>query len=547
MPGSGPLAERVEAFQSRFTIPREKLKPVFDAAIAECRARTLQHIPLPKKENFDLAFVTGKSWSGYNYYQGGYRSRIEVNTDLPIRISRAVDLGCHEGYPGHHVLNGLLEQHLAKGRGWIEYSVYPLYSPQSLLAEGSANYGIELAFPGREKLAYEVKALYPIAGIPTADAKRYDALQDAMKDLAGARFTIARELLEGRIDEAEAARLTQSYLLVSPERARQLTDFTKQYRSYVINYGLGLDMVRADVEAAGPTAAARWKRMEQLLSEPTLPADLRAGGRTSQWTISTCTTGVCIARKCRWSDRRRGRDAGLCLFGGDAHAPCAGAEGRAGRARRSADRLCGQGQSQSGGAVDPRARRAGRRHRLDRRISRRTRGRNGAGHASSFPASARPPMRWQRRLAGGLLQFNLESSRKRTRCRSSPARWAWKRRSRCASIPMSRREPTPRSRPARPTTSSAFRPPKQSPRSGRLRGLPGLKVTGVTVHIGSQLTSLAPLETAFTRLGMLIAELRARGIRPPDRRPRRRPRRALRRRPARTAQRPTNMARWSSG
>ncbi len=280
VPGSGPLAERVEAFQSRFTIPREKLKPVFDAAIAECRARTLRHMSLPKKEKFDLSFVTGKSWSGYNYYQGGYRSRIEVNTDLPIRISRAVDLGCHEGYPGHHVLNGLLEQHLAKGRGWIEYSVYPLYSPQSLLAEGSANYGIELAFPGREKLAYEVKALYPIAGIPTADAKRYDALQDAMKDLAGARFTVARELLDGRIDEAQAARLTQSYLLVSPERARQLTDFTKQYRSYVINYGLGLDMVRADVEAAGPTAAARWRRMEQLLSEPTLPADLRAGGRT---------------------------------------------------------------------------------------------------------------------------------------------------------------------------------------------------------------------------------------------------------------------------
>jgi len=275
IPGSGPLAERVEAFQSRFTVPPGKLKPVFDAAIAECKARTARHIALPKGEQFTLAFVTGKSWSGYNYYQGGYRSRIEVNTDLPIRISRAVDLGCHEGYPGHHVLNSLLEQRLTKGRGWIEYSVYPLYSPQSLIAEGSANYGIDLAFPSREKLDYEVKAVYPLAGLPTTDAARYGALQEATKDLAGARFTIARELLEGRIDEAEAVRLTQRYLLVSPERARQLTDFTKQYRSYVINYGLGLDMVRADVEAAGPTPEARWKRMEQLLSEPTLPGDLK--------------------------------------------------------------------------------------------------------------------------------------------------------------------------------------------------------------------------------------------------------------------------------
>ena len=80
---------------------------------------------------------------------------------------------------------------------------------------------------------------------------------------------------EGRIDEAEAVRLVQRYQLVSPERAKQSIAFTKQYRSYVINYGLGQDMVRADVERAGASPQARWKRMEQLLSEPTLPSDLR--------------------------------------------------------------------------------------------------------------------------------------------------------------------------------------------------------------------------------------------------------------------------------
>ena len=275
VPGPGPLSARVDAFQNRFTIPAAKLKPVFDAAIAECKARTLMHIALPKAEKFDMKFVTGKSWSGYNYYLGRSTSRIEINTDLPIRISRAVDLGCHEGYPGHHVLNALLEQKLVRDKGWIEFSVYPLYSPQSLIAEGSANYGIDLAFPGPERLAYETRILYPLAGIPTADAGRYAELQQAMTALAGARFTIARELLEGRIDEAEAERLVQRYQLVSPERARQSVAFTKQYRSYVINYGLGMDMVRADVERAGASPQARWKRMEQLLSEPTLPSDLK--------------------------------------------------------------------------------------------------------------------------------------------------------------------------------------------------------------------------------------------------------------------------------
>lgn len=274
-PGDGPLADRVESFQDRFNIPAERLKPVFDAAIAECKRRTLQHIALPKNESFKLEFVTGKSWSGYNYYKGNAHSLIQVNTDLPIRISRAVDLGCHEGYPGHHVLNALLEEKLTKGRNWIEFSVYPLYSPQSLIAEGSANYGIDLAFPGDDQLKFEAATIYPLAGLPAAEAAKYLALTKALKDLAGARFTIARDYLEGRIDRALAVELSQKYQLQSKERAEKSLDFTDQYRTYVINYGLGQDMVRTYVEAAGSNPKARWARMEKILSEPTLPGDLK--------------------------------------------------------------------------------------------------------------------------------------------------------------------------------------------------------------------------------------------------------------------------------
>lgn len=45
----------------------------------------------------------------------------------------------------------------------------------------------------------------------------------------------------------------------------------------------------------------------------------------------------------------------------------------------------------------------------------------------------------------------------------------------------------------------------------RLAPLPGLNLRGVAVHIGSQLTSLAPLERAFARVGQLVADLRAAG------------------------------------
>ena len=277
LPGEGSLAERAEAFQAGFVIPPDRLDTVMRAAIAECRRRTLERIPLPAGEAFTLEFVTGKSWSGYNYYQGNYRSLIQINTDLPVRLSRAVDLGCHEGYPGHHAYNVLLERDLARGRGWVEYMIYPLYSPQSLIAEGSANYGIDLAFSPEERLAFEAGTLLPLAGLAgkAGDAARYLELQKASDELVGARFTIARDYLEGRITREQAVALTQRYQLVGRQRAEQSVAFTDQYRSYVINYGLGKEMVRDHVERAGGRDA-RWAAMRRLLSEPTLPRHLVA-------------------------------------------------------------------------------------------------------------------------------------------------------------------------------------------------------------------------------------------------------------------------------
>ncbi|MGC6327869.1 hypothetical protein [Rhizorhabdus sp. FW153] len=275
VPGDGPLWQRVDAWQNRFVIPADRLEPVMRASIAECRARSAAHIAMPQQERFELELVKGKSWSGYNWYKGDAHSLIQINTDLPVRIDRAVDLGCHEGYPGHHLLNMLLERNLARARGWVEFTVYPLFSPQSFIAEGSANAGIDLAFPGAERAAFEANTLYPIAGLDPATARDYDRLLALLHQLAGARMTIAADYLDGRIDRNRALDLIQAYQLVSRERAEQSLRFTEHYRSYVINYGLGQDMVTADLARSGRDPAARWKRMEQIISQPFLPSELR--------------------------------------------------------------------------------------------------------------------------------------------------------------------------------------------------------------------------------------------------------------------------------
>jgi hypothetical protein len=275
--GAATLLERYEAFRKDFTIPKEKVDSVFRTAVGECRDRTGPHIELPPGESFTIEYVTGKTWSAYNWYKGGYKSLIQVNTDLPITIDRAIDLACHEGYPGHHVYNALLEKHLVRDRGWVEYSVYPLFSPQSLIAEGSANYGIEMAFPGRERIDYEKATLYPLAALNPARAEEYARVREIVDRLAYAGNEAARKYLNGEIDAKEAARWLAEYALYPRDRAEQRVRFIDQYRSYVINYNLGKDLVRRYVESQGGTAdnpGKRWEVFERLLSSPRLPSDL---------------------------------------------------------------------------------------------------------------------------------------------------------------------------------------------------------------------------------------------------------------------------------
>jgi hypothetical protein len=276
-PGKGPLVERYDAYRRSFLIPRDKLDSVFRRAIDACRARTKEHVSLPDDEKFTVEYVTNKSWSGYNWYQGGFRSLIQVNTDLPIYIDRAIDLACHEGYPGHHVYNVLLEKHMVKDRGWIEFTVYPLFSPQSLIAEGTANFGIEVAFPGKERAEFERTTLFPLAGLDPSQAAAYYETQALVDQLAYAGNEAARRYLNKEIDAAQATAWLERYALMPHERAAQRVRFFDQYRSYVINYNLGKDMVRRHIEARGGTPdnpAQRWEEFERLLASPRLPSGL---------------------------------------------------------------------------------------------------------------------------------------------------------------------------------------------------------------------------------------------------------------------------------
>ena len=267
LPGKGTVPERFQTLANRFIIPKEKLDTVFRAAIAECRKRTLQHYALPENENFKLEFVTHKSWNGYNWYKGNYQSVIQINTDINIFIDRAIDVGSHESYPGHHVYNMLLEKNLYRDKGLVEISVYPLYSPQSLIAEGSANYGIDVVFPGNDKIIFAKEVLLPLAGLDTTGITLYFTALATKGKLNYVRNDVGRGLLSGSMTEDKAMRWLQDYGLYNEETAVKGISFIRGQRSYVINYNHGMDLVKTYIEQKGGTdPETRWKIFETLLS-----------------------------------------------------------------------------------------------------------------------------------------------------------------------------------------------------------------------------------------------------------------------------------------
>ncbi|MCY1060248.1 hypothetical protein [Nannocystis sp. SCPEA4] len=276
LPGADALAARLDAFRQDFVIPPAKLELVFRTAITEARRRTKEHIPLPEDESVTFELVTGKSWDGYNWYRGGGRSLVQVNTDLPITISHAIDVAAHESYPGHHVYNLLLEQHLVRRRGWVEFSVYPLYSPQSLLAEGSATYGVDVVFP--DEATYLKDVLFPLAGLPPQRVEVYLKVEALAKTLRYADIEAARRFLDGQATREQTRDYLVRYRLLSPQQVEKFLVNTEEERTYVVNYSLGRDLVAAFTEHNGGTdddPARRWQILRELLSSPVSPEDLR--------------------------------------------------------------------------------------------------------------------------------------------------------------------------------------------------------------------------------------------------------------------------------
>jgi hypothetical protein len=268
LPGSGPLAERYDAWRTSHLMTAEQLTAAVHTLADAFRDRTAAAFGLPEGEQVAFELVSDEPWSGFNYYEGDLRSRVAINTDLPVSSTAIAHLIAHEAYPGHHTEHCRKEVGLIGRRGQLEESIFLVGTPQCLMAEGLADTALEaLLGASPEPLVAEVLAPLGIR----YDTEVVAAVTRAGEALSAVRGNAALILHDrGRPTEEAVAELKR-WGLQSHERATKAIAFLTHptWRAYIFCYVVGHPLCRNFV--AGDPA-----RFERLLTEQLIPADLVA-------------------------------------------------------------------------------------------------------------------------------------------------------------------------------------------------------------------------------------------------------------------------------
>ena len=244
LPGGGDLATRYAAFDRQFLVGADRLPAVLSRAIEGCRAATRAHLELPAGERVEVEYVHDLPWSAFTRYEGRSISRVQVNAGMPLTVDRALDLACHETYPGHHTIAVLVDARFGETRP--EFFVQPLFSMQSALHEAASSLAPGLAFSEAARTDFERDELFPLAGLDPAQAARHVAAGRLVDRLHTIEADIARKYLDGALDfPRAAAALEREALMPSADATLK---FLNQFRSYAATYTLGRDLLEGAVD-----------------------------------------------------------------------------------------------------------------------------------------------------------------------------------------------------------------------------------------------------------------------------------------------------------
>ncbi|WP_027482792.1 hypothetical protein [Deinococcus pimensis] len=273
LPGHGDdLVARETPLREAAEVKPERLQAVLDVIVPELRARTGRLYGLPDNEGFDVRLVTNEPWSGYNWPLGNRRSRVDVNTDLPVLLSGLPDLMTHEGYPGHHTEHAWKEALLAEEEGRLEHTILLINAPECVVSEGIATVAREMVMTDAELRDLVGGELARVAGVDADAALALLDVAEAKKALSRVNGNAALLLHEaGRPDE-EVVEYLRHYGLRSDAQARKSLEFLRHpnFRSYTFTYTAGADLLRPLLKGED-----RHDVFRRLLTEPLTPGEIR--------------------------------------------------------------------------------------------------------------------------------------------------------------------------------------------------------------------------------------------------------------------------------
>jgi len=283
LPGDAPLDARLAAWDATLEIPVDRLPGVIEWLVERFRERAAATFGLPDDEDLRVRLVTGQPWSGYNWYDGGRRSRVAVNTDLPVRAPDLVHTVAHETYPGHHLEHAWKEADLVDIRGHLEASILLINTPECPISEGLADLGPRFAVPAEDVMPL-FEELFGRAGLAVADdpigcratAERAAALQAPRRAMAAILGTAAfLRHADGRTHDEVLDYLRDVGGYTTAAAAKRL-EFIEHplWRTYVFVYAEGEALLSRWIAADGPNQAT--VRFDRLLHEQLTPSGILA-------------------------------------------------------------------------------------------------------------------------------------------------------------------------------------------------------------------------------------------------------------------------------
>lgn len=287
LPGPGSLADRLAAEDRRWAIRADRLPSVVETVVERHRRRACELFEVPPSEALQLSFTRGQPWSAYTWYEGGSRSRVDVNTDRPIELPRLLDMLSHETFPGHHLEHVGKERALIEEARRLEASVLLINTPECLISEGLAEAGRAFAVPDDE-LARVLAELAPAAGLDLTDdpaelmaaAERVAAVTPLRRRLDAVQVNAALLLHEQRWPRERVAGYLVDAGRLTEEIAEQRLAFIEHpmWRLYVHAYPEGEALVRRWLEVVPePARPARFARLlHEQLTPPALAREADA-------------------------------------------------------------------------------------------------------------------------------------------------------------------------------------------------------------------------------------------------------------------------------